>query len=334
MKGVNLGGWLVLERWIAPSVFHGYASKDEYSLCLEASLVEATARLNKHRSTFITEKHIEQIAKLGLNTVRVPVGYWLFGGVEPFVKGGDKYVEQLFFWADKWDIAVILDFHAAPGSQNGWDHSGKAGELGWYTDPTNIQASISFLEELCQRFGHQKALVGVEVLNEPHWDVPIDQLLAYYQRAYEVIRANCHLDVSVIFSDAFRPYEMAKALSRLEMRNIMIDVHLYQLFTDEDRALDLDGHLDKVADHWANELNDISSHVPVLVGEWSAAMSEDFQMNGQQSHRNYSLADYQQYFSAQTELFKRANVSWAYWTARTEDQGVWSFLDHPKFIQK
>ena len=32
VKGVNLGNWLVLEKWMSPSLFEGTTAEDEYYL--------------------------------------------------------------------------------------------------------------------------------------------------------------------------------------------------------------------------------------------------------------------------------------------------------------
>ncbi len=37
------------------------------------------ARFDKHRATWIQEQDIIDIAAAGLNSVRVPVGYWIVG---------------------------------------------------------------------------------------------------------------------------------------------------------------------------------------------------------------------------------------------------------------
>lgn len=330
VRGVNLGGWLVLERWISPSVFQGTSATDEYTLCLELGHEEAERRLQAHRKAFITEEHIARIAQLGMNTVRLPVGYWLFGGEEPFVDGGEEYVTQLFGWVHRHGVKVILDFHAASGSQNGWDHSGRAGALGWHRDQAHIDKSLEFLGRLCERYGMDDALIGIEPLNEPHWDVPIDILVDYYERAADIIRGRCKPDVKIIVSDAFRWKEMSKALRR-RSADFVIDIHLYQLFTPEDRALDLQGHLDKVDGQWRSELRRLKKHHDVLVGEWSAAMTELYDPTiGTQ--RSYESADYQTYFRSQRDLFEELGVGRTYWTSRTENAGPWSLLDHTEYL--
>ena len=35
LRGVNLGGWLVLEKWMTPSLFAGLQAEDETAWCLE-----------------------------------------------------------------------------------------------------------------------------------------------------------------------------------------------------------------------------------------------------------------------------------------------------------
>lgn len=98
---------------------------------------------------FITEKDFAAMAELGINTVRLPVsiivtgrqipltrnsqvGYWSVGKDNchcentPFWPFIDKYESQWSYvlraieWAAKYNIGVLVDFHAAEGSQNGW----------------------------------------------------------------------------------------------------------------------------------------------------------------------------------------------------------------------
>jgi glucan 1,3-beta-glucosidase len=49
IKGVNLGNWLVLEKWMSPEFFDGTTAEDETHLCKELSDVAKTERLKVHR---------------------------------------------------------------------------------------------------------------------------------------------------------------------------------------------------------------------------------------------------------------------------------------------
>src|SRR5580704_11078016 len=73
--GVNLGGWLVLERWITPTLYSGVDAEDEYTLCQKLGQQKAAARLQKHREEWITPDDFRWLASRGINAVRLPVGY-------------------------------------------------------------------------------------------------------------------------------------------------------------------------------------------------------------------------------------------------------------------
>ncbi|HNC70471.1 MAG TPA: glucan 1,3-beta-glucosidase, partial [Pseudomonadales bacterium] len=53
LRGVNLGGWLVLEKWMKPSLFEGLEATDETSWCVELGAA-APRLLRAHWDSFIT----------------------------------------------------------------------------------------------------------------------------------------------------------------------------------------------------------------------------------------------------------------------------------------
>ncbi|KAJ7843740.1 glycoside hydrolase family 5 protein [Mycena olivaceomarginata] len=134
--GVNLGGWFVLEPFIAPALFQAYpAASDEWSL---STLMRADgtleAKMEAHYDTFITEQDIAQIAGAGLNWHLVRHRPSKRDGTvesEPFLEGVcGRYIVRLFGWAKKSTASgVNLDLHTVPGSQNGYNHSGKGGQI-------------------------------------------------------------------------------------------------------------------------------------------------------------------------------------------------------------
>lgn len=318
----------MLERWISPSVFAGTDAADEYQLGTNLSHEELVKRIQHHRDRFITRHTFERVVMLGLEVVRLPVGYWLFADEEPYVGGADTYVDLAFEWARQYGLKVILDLHAAPGSQNGWDHSGKSGTIEWH-HPRNIEATLAFLERLTKRYGNRTELLAVEPLNEPHWEIELKTLVDYYIQASRIIKTNCHDEIQVLLSDSFRATAMSKSLRRAKLK-CALDIHLYQLFTPEDRALDLVGHLKKAEKEWARTLRQLAKHHQVVVGEWSAAMSEQYENGG--PRRSYQASEYVDYAQAQRKVFETNGAGWVYWTARTEDRGIWSLLDHPELL--
>lgn len=115
VRGVNLGGWLVLEPWITPSLFDeaGDEAVDEYTLTEVLGAEEAAARLSEHWNTFITEEDFALIAEAGLNYVRIPVGYWAAAPLdgEPYVSGQLEHLDNAVAWARAHNLKVIVDLH-------------------------------------------------------------------------------------------------------------------------------------------------------------------------------------------------------------------------------
>ncbi|HET8704713.1 MAG TPA: glucan 1,3-beta-glucosidase, partial [Pseudomonadales bacterium] len=105
VRGVNLGGWLVLEKWMTPSLFDGLNATDETSWCAELG-ERASEKLKQHWNNFITKEDFAWLAKIGINAVRIPFGHWIFGENDypyhpaygaaryPFVKGGIEVLDR------------------------------------------------------------------------------------------------------------------------------------------------------------------------------------------------------------------------------------------------
>lgn len=318
---------------MTPSVFAGVTGRDEWSLIRELGVEEARRRLEKHWATFITKKDIQAIKKLGLNTVRVPVGYWLFADQDGFLGGSSRYVDQLLEWAEEMGVQVILCLHGAPGSQNGNDHSGRKGKIGWFRGVYTLRKTHQVIQRLCFRYGQHKAVIGIELLNEPHvrtwWERW--RLFRYYLRAGRTVERMCHDGVCVVMSDAFQTERLLPKIAGLPLARPVVDTHMYQLFSEEDRALDFDGHQEKTA-KWERELRGFAVGASVIVGEWSAAMNELYEPKLKTKARPYTPTQYRAFARRQQQAFEAAGVGWIYWSARTEDGGVWSLLDHPSFI--
>lgn len=91
-RGAALGGWLVLEPWITPSLFYqflGASQKwgdeapdhvglDSMSFCQALGPVEGNLQLRRHWKTWVTEEEIADLRALGADTLRLPVGDWMY----------------------------------------------------------------------------------------------------------------------------------------------------------------------------------------------------------------------------------------------------------------
>lgn len=143
IRGVNLGGLFVAEPWMMSDEWSSMGCSglnSEFDCVLKLGQTAANKAFQKHWDTWITKDDITQIASLGLNTIRIPVGYWIYEDIvykdsEHFPQGGFEYLERLVGWASDAGLYVIpriytndcianrgfryiiMDLHGAPGAQ-------------------------------------------------------------------------------------------------------------------------------------------------------------------------------------------------------------------------
>lgn len=118
INGVNLGGWLVLERWMTPGLFRASGEEDEIWLHRSTDPAELERLLRRHRDTYITEDDFRAISAHGLNLVRIPVPFFIFGDV-PGHPGCVEYLDRAFDWAERAGLKVLIDLHTVPGRRTG-----------------------------------------------------------------------------------------------------------------------------------------------------------------------------------------------------------------------
>ena len=77
IRGVNLGGWLLLEPWITPIFFEAVnvgelqdKVVDEWTYAELLDPVVYKNRMLGHWSTFVTKSHMEELVAAGISHVR------------------------------------------------------------------------------------------------------------------------------------------------------------------------------------------------------------------------------------------------------------------------
>jgi glucan 1,3-beta-glucosidase len=312
LRGVNLGGWLVLERWMTPSLFKDIDAKDEYSFMSSPNSLD---KIELHRKTFITETDFKWIAENSLNAVRIPVGYWILDGDDPY-QAGIGYLDWAMNMAEKYGLKVLIDLHAAKGSQNGHDHSGRIGKAMWYQRHDYRENSIDVLDRLAIRYKDSPALWGIELLNEPKLGVLKYLILKnFYRRAYRRLIQAARFGTRIVFSDGFVPWLLSGVLRPARCFQPIMDIHWYQF-----GRTNLDNYFAHLMTR-PDEIARLQRRQPVIIGEWSGMLSHET-LEGltisekselQQRHIELQLAAYE------------AAEGWFYWTYKTEAPGIWNF---------
>jgi glucan 1,3-beta-glucosidase len=319
LRGVNLGSWLVLERWMTPDTYEGTDAPDEYTLCLDLG-EDAKSRLDHHRETFITADDFRWIKEHGLNAVRLPVGYWALEAPKPYVECS-RFIDFALDECQKNGLKLLLDLHGAPGSQNGWDHSGRSGPINWPKDPQNIKETLRVLESFAQKYGGHPALYGIELLNEPRPEVPIEILQQFYQDGYARIRQHTGPGVAVVIHDSFRPLVWKEFMQEPSFENVILDTHLYQCFDKKDRSRSALEQLAFALDRNTTLGQMQREELPTLVGEWSLSLP-DRAMSGLSSLQVESTT--RGYADAQL-LNYEGTRGWFFWSYKLHQPSEWHF---------
>lgn len=313
LVGINLGGWLVLEKWLTPSVFARTDASDEFTFMQTPGAKE---KLRRHQREFIREKDFRWLNEHGVNAVRIPVGYWILEGDAPYIAAPGR-LKWALDMAAKYDIKVLICLHGAAGSQNGHDHSGQIGKIAWQTSE-NLTKTKAALRGLARKFGAHRALFGIELLNEPQPKLFNRKLRQFYRAMYDELDAILPARVNVVFSDAFTPRLMSGVL-RGKSRAVM-DIHWYHFLLPRYTPLWLYFRIIKAR---AYLLRRLRFKQPVIIGEWSSVLRHETFKNMNQAQREKLVA---RHITLQQTVYQNCLGSF-YWTYKMESKGGWNFRD-------
>lgn len=328
LRGTNVGGWLLQEFWMTPTNpgTKVKAESDIYEYLEQQFGKDSMYDMIKlYQDSYFTEKDLDNCQKLGINCLRLP--FWYRNIVD---EKGELYPEwyKTFDWfikeAGDRGIYVILDFHGAPGSQSGSDHTGldggddKMGASQFFFGEEKVVADNQELfyriwETIVSRYAENPAVAGYDLLNEPYCtyryssgksDEELHQVLwGVYDKAYKRIRAldKNHL---IIMEATWDPVDLPKP-QEYGWENIMYEYHNY-LFDDYDNAA---GQQIVSMQNKVNAIASANYNVPSYLGEFNYFNNMEAWDEG--------LA-----------LLTDAGLNWTMWTYKTvAEYGNWGLYN-------
>jgi aryl-phospho-beta-D-glucosidase BglC (GH1 family) len=170
LQGVGLGNWLLPEGYMWR--FGAQADRPrrmEDLIKATIGLTDAERFWGEFRRNYITEADVQQIARLGFNSVRLPLNSRLFlpNGAEPEPEGF-RYLDHLVSWCGAAGIYVVIDMHGAPGGQTGQNIDDSAADKPELFMLTRYQEELVALwRTLALRYRNRSAVAGYDLLNEP-----------------------------------------------------------------------------------------------------------------------------------------------------------------------
>ncbi|KAM5534496.1 hypothetical protein V8D89_011828 [Ganoderma adspersum] len=195
--GVNIGSWLVLEPWMLPQEWAemgGERCTNQCTGCIgsEFALVKsdpatADAKFQKHwylfyawnRETWFTQDDVDALASNGINTARIPLGYWLVESLvnrdtEFYPRGGILQLQRGLGQLKAAGINVILDHHALPGVQTTMaSFAGLCTANAQFYTPYNYQRALvwtAVMTGLSHLDPNFSSVFSIEAVNEPMMD--------------------------------------------------------------------------------------------------------------------------------------------------------------------
>jgi glucan 1,3-beta-glucosidase len=372
IRGVNLGGWLLLEPYITPSLFEAASNatlpansslynissgvpKDEYTYCQRLGYHECKKRLEGHWSSFYRRHDFFQMARFGLTHVRIPIGYWGFEAKrnDAFVQGQEKYLDDAIDWCREAGIRVWIDLQGLPGSQNGMPNSGRIKQTGWLNEG-NQNLTLKVLDYISKKYGsdrYRDVVEAVQVVSEAIPGLMPLRLLYFYSDAYDTVRENSNL--TVVFSDALAEMDTWEHLLLINgstpYGNFYFDKHEYPALMPDLIRRPIENKVNAVCQEGMILK---SSKLPVVVGEWSAALTDcakyyngvgvghyfdgtipNVPPGGDCDHQNDinqwtidELNNHRRYVESQLEAWEQAG-GWFFSNYKTEDAVSFDFVD-------
>ncbi|CBQ70574.1 related to Glucan 1,3-beta-glucosidase precursor [Sporisorium reilianum SRZ2] len=348
-QGVNLGTWFVQEGWMENNFMSCATGPKQAEFDIldgfgtsSAGLSSARAYMEQHWDTWITEDDFRSLAQMGINTVRLPIGYWsagpYFTHYSPFEQYKSvyefswRYIARAINWAAKYDIGVIVDLHGAYGSQNGQAHSGLSdGNIEWYNS-WNQNLTTELLVWIAKEISDVTNVIGIQLLNEPQ---NRDSYWTWLPTAMDAMRASSPYakNVPLYFHDAF-VLEKGAAFVQKRSDFVVSDHHSYYVYTSSDQALSAQGHISKLDGSIFKQFAQQSSVARrnLIVGEWSCALA----WSSIQNSKN-PTQDQTEFCQTQQDIWQTTGAGWTFWSYKMEDcdqNSGWCFQSAAKkFLQ-
>lgn len=288
-----------------------------------------------HWRDWINADTVQSVRDVGLNTIRIPIGYWSYKDVvdqasEPFADGDRMlpYLDAVVGKAADLGLYVIIDLHGAPGGQQEDAFTGQLNKPAGFYNDYNFGRAEKWLSWMTNRIHTNNAYrsVGmIEVLNEPvsrhdggnRYPAPGQDpglVQNYYPAALKAVRdAESSLGVSddkklhVQFMSS--KWDSGDARTQASIANDPMtgfDDHNYIGFALGDGN---NANHDALMRSACGDSRVVSGQDFAITGEWSMTSGAD-----------WSDGDFfKKFFTAQQQLYEKPGMDgWVYWTWKTE----------------
>jgi aryl-phospho-beta-D-glucosidase BglC (GH1 family) len=329
LKGINLGGWLMMEGYILGGRnIPEQEFKKNFLKNYGKETLEEFERL--FYGNFIQENDFKIIKNLGFNSVRIPFNYRIVENEDKF-----KYLKEAIRFCKKYKLWAVLDMHSAPGSQNQDWHSDSTGKALLWKEKRYQRRFLSLWEKLSFIFKDEEAIAGYDILNEPVCE-DLNILLKVYKNVVKTIRK---IDKNhIIFLEGNCWAQEIEFLGKPWEQNLVYSIHFYapleftfgfvpnlkypgkmfKRFWSKDTLKELLFKYYKIKRKYS---------VPIFVGEFGQNSRCPF------CHKEFSWT------KDLLAIFKEFGFSWCWWTYKAVagkifPDGLFQYCDNPLWVNR
>lgn len=332
-RGVNLGGWFLLEPGPCETFWQTLPedvrqAPCEWSCCEGLGREEAERRLAQHRETYFCKEEFEKMRRAGLTHVRLPFGAWCVTGPrddEPYIGPCLHHLDKALDELEACGFRVLLDLHGAVGGESASPPCGHKDEA-WTPQTWDPLATLAALRVVAERYAGRPCICGVGVANEPSTGLAAADLAQFYVAAVQTVRqAGMAAGEVAVLLPIFPEYRAAEFLELWEQgypmyEDCVFDVHLYQCFGDWWGKRSLEEHM-----KLAEERTELLESLPACcVSEWSLDLPSKATQDLDAQGRRDAMV---RFAAAQLNSYEVASHGWFFWTWKDSAHIAWSLRD-------
>lgn len=314
LRGVNLGGWFIMEKWMAP--LDSGSLPDTYSVIqtLDNRFGVATEQslINAYQQAWMTTTDLDNIKNAGFNVVRVPVWWGQFYPINNVSNASwrsDAFneLDWLVNNCASRGIYVIIDMHGVVGGQGTSDDTGYANQNQYWGSQTD-QGNTQFMWwQIASHYNGNPTVAGYDLINEPTGAPNSQAVWNAYSGLYNSIRS-ADPNHMIFMEGAYGSWNWSAlpAPSQYGWSNVVYEMHEYQF----------NASASQVQSGSDNQVNDFHNHsswnVPGFIGEFN-----DFGYGS--GVWQYSVNDY-----------NNAGLSWTMWSYKAihgTNPDSWGYYD-------
>jgi hypothetical protein len=238
----------------------------------------AQSVIDEHQNTWITTTDLDNLQSMGINFLRVPIGWNTFLNLDGTWKSSPwTKIDWIVSQASARGMYVLLDLHTVPGGDCPWGSCGRVGPnpAGFWGNSTYQSWVEGIWKAIATRYVGNPGVAGYDLINEPLIDygedsADVTQKSDVYNTLYNDVRA---IDADhVIFLGAFFDYNAIAAPSTYGWTNVVYQLHPYDMPNAKDWTSQ-DNLVNAQLSALPGKLS--SPGVPVLYGEYSLYYNDD-----------------------------------------------------------